>query len=623
VTTSPAATLAGLHREGLLAAEYPAVRRLLAGLTGDELQRAGRLLARVDPDDVLEAHPEQATFTVAITGNGTISGLVPPLTAELARHGLLARPTVTDYGSWLFELSTEDSALHRANAQAVLCLLDGRLVADELPPKWTVTQAEQVLAAKVDLIERLATSHRGDSVLVLNTFPVPHELSAQLVDYTSRARLGAAWREANAKLLRLTENNHSVVVLDLEPLANTAPALGDPRLAVYVKQHLSAELLQGYAKEIGHLARHLTGRTKKTLVVDLDQTLWDGILAEDGVDGIGVGDTTRGEAFAAFQRTVAQLSSQGLVLAAVSKNDVDEVRRAFREHPGMILREDDFVQIIANWRPKHDNIRELAETLNLGVDSFVFADDSPYERGLVRHELPDVAVVDLDDEPASHVAALLADNWFGVRELTGEDRTRAAAYRQEADRKNFLSGFDSLQDYLRELDITVELTEPDTAQVPRVSQLTLRTNQFNLTTTRLQPQDVTALLDDPDAGVRIIRSSDRFGDNGIVGAVLTRRDGDALRIENFLLSCRVFSRGIEQTCLSAVLHHAREQGFREVRAYYRPTAKNRAVRDFYPRYGFTESAADEDEIAFRHDLTDIIAAPGHVRLDDRTGRPAS
>lgn len=623
MTISPAALLTDLHREGRLAAEYPAVRRLLAELTGDELQRAGRLLTRVDPGDVLAAHPGQATFSVAITGNGTISGLVPPLTAELARHGLLIRPTVTDFGSWLFELSTEDSALRRANAQAVLCLLDGRIVADELPATWTVAQAEQVLAAKVELIELLAANHTGESVLVLNTFPLPHELSAQLVDYTSRARLGAAWREANAKLLRLTETNPSVVVLDLEPLANTAPALGDPRLAVYVKQHLSAELLQRYAGEIGHLARHLTGRTKKTLVVDLDQTLWDGILAEDGADGIGVGDSTRGEAFAAFQRTVAQLASQGLVLAAVSKNDIDEVRKAFREHPGMILREDDFVQIIANWRPKHDNIRELAETLNLGVDSFVFADDSPYERGLVRHELPGVAVVDLDDEPASHVAKLLADNWFGVRELTGEDRTRAAAYRKEVDRRNFLSGFDSLQEYLRELGITVELSAPEAAQVPRVAQLTLRTNQFNLTTTRLQQQDVTALLDDPDADIRIIRSSDRFGDNGIVGAVLTRRAGDVLRIENFLLSCRVFSRGIEQTCLSALLHQAREQGFREVHAFYRPTAKNGAVRDFYPRYGFTETAADDQEITFRHDLTDIIAVPEHVRLNDRTGRTTS
>ena len=500
------------------------------------------------------------------------------------------------------------------------------VVFDEVPVPWRPTDVERVLEEKLNLIGQLAAKFEAASrgTLVLNTIPLLHRHTAQLVDHQSRARLGAVWREANARLLGVPDQHAGAVVIDLDPILAEGVRASDPRMSIYAKAHLSQDLLAGYAREVGHLARHLAGRTKKCLALDLDDTVWGGVLGEVGIDGIEVAESYRGEAFRAFQRVAKQIGSQGVLLAAVSKNDVEPVREALSGQPSMTLHEKDFVQVIANWRPKHENLAELAEDLNVGIDSFVFADDSPYECGLVRRQLPDVTVLQLDNEPALHVSKLLRDGWFDVRELTATDRTRASKYRDELVRKDFLHTFDSLDDYLRELDIHVRLAVAGEQDIPRVSQLTLRTNQFNLTTRRLQQADVCALADDPAWWVLAIHASDRFGENGLVGVVLARRDGGAVHLDNFVLSCRVFSRGIEHACLASVLRHARDTGADAVFGSYRPTAKNGAVKDFYPRYGFVPVADDDTTTTtFRHDLVDIIASPEYVHLTESLQRSPS
>jgi FkbH-like protein len=605
-----------LAREGTLAREYPRVRRLVGELSGDALVRAGQLLTWLDQDEVISAHPAVSPVKIAITGHGTLHALVAPLTAELARHGLLLRPYLADFDSYVPALADPGSDLYAQRADLVACVLDPAVIADELPTPWRHEDAVRVLEEKLALLERLADRYgeAGHAVLVFNTIPLPHELCAQLVDRRSRAALGAAWREANARLLRLMDTRPWLVVLDLDPLLAEPIPLSDPRASVYVKAHLSGELLARYARELGHLARQITGRTKKCLVLDLDGTAWGGVLGEDGIDGIEVAGTYRGEAFRAFQKVVKQLAAQGVLVAVVSKNDLDLVRAALREHPGMTLREDDLVRVIANWRPKHDNLVGLAADLNIGVDNLVFVDDSPFECGLVRGELPEVAVVALDGEPAAHPGALLRDAWFDSRDVTAEDLTRTVRYREELVRKNFLRSFGSLDNYLDELGVRVRLCRADPAEVPRISQLTLRTNQFNLTTVRLQQPDVQRLLADPDATVLGIHAADRFGDNGLVGAIFLRREGDSVRLENFLLSCRVFARGIEQACLSAVLRHAGASGVQDVLGGYRPSTKNGKVADFYPMNGFIRVSQVDDLQVFRHDLAAIPAPPRHIEL---------
>ncbi|MGY1438542.1 HAD-IIIC family phosphatase [Streptomyces reniochalinae] len=613
---SPADVLLRMHRQDELVPRYPEVERLLAGMTGPELLRAGNLLSRLDPDHIVAAHPAVPALTVAVTGHGTLGALLPALTAELARHGLLLRARLSDFDSYVFDLGDPGSDLYASRPEVALCVLDAAVVFDEVATPWQPDDVERAAAEKLALLEGLADRFADscDGTLVLNTVPLPRRFTAQLVDHRSRARLGAVWREFNTGLLRLAEDRPSLAVLDLDPLVAAGVAAEDVRLSVYAKAGLSPPLLAEYAREVGHLARHVAGRTKKVLVLDLDGTVWGGVLGDDGPDGIEVSGSYRGEAFAAFQDVVEQLASQGVLLAAASKNDVEPVRRVLREHPGMRLGEEHFVRIAAGWGPKHEAIAETAAALNLGTDAFVFVDDSAYERGLVRRELPDVTVVAVDDEPALHTTRLLRDGWFDSLRLTSEDHARVSRYRQEADRRDFLDGFSSVEDYLRELEVTVRLAAPGPAELPRVSQLTLRTNQFNMTTVRMQPAEVGELMAAGDTQVLAVHSSDRFGDNGLVGALFLRRERERLHIDNFVLSCRVFSRGIEQACLSSVLRHARQTGATSVTGTYRRTAKNGKVAGLYTAHGFTEVTDDGTTAAFRHDLHHVPAPPPHVHL---------
>ncbi|WP_018506021.1 HAD-IIIC family phosphatase [Parafrankia discariae] len=617
---APEPDLRALHRAGRLAADYPTVRGLLAGLSGPELLAAGRLLARLDPDEVLAAHPRVPAPAVTVTGHGTLNALVPALTAELARHGVLGRLELADFDTWVTELIDPGSALYAGRPSFVLLVLDPEVVSDDLPNPWRAGDAERVLAEKTALVERVVDvfgSAGQGATLVLNTLALPGELTGQLLDRRERARLGAAWREANARLLRLAETHPAVAVVDLDPLLAAGIPARDPRAAVYAHAHLSDALLAAYAREVAHLIRAATGGGRKVLALDLDETVWGGILGEVGPEGIEVDGGYRGQAFRRFQRVVRQIGAQGVLLAAVSKNDQEPVVSVLREHPGMVLREDDFAVVRADWGPKHRHLAELAAELGLGVDSIVFVDDSPFERGVVRRELPGVAVVDVDGEPALHVQRLLADGWFDVRELTADDVARPERYRADRARRELLDTAGSLDDYLRELGIAVTVEPAAPAQLARVSQLTLRTNQFNLNTRRLRPAEVEALAADPAVRVLVVSSADRLGDNGLVGVVVTSRDGTTLRIDDFLLSCRVFARGIEQAVLAAVLRHAHRTGAAEVRADYTRTAKNGKVADFYPRAGFAAVSADDAGARFRHDLRDLPEPPPHVRLTAR------
>jgi FkbH-like protein len=621
----PLAAIVALHREDALAAAFPRLPALLRDLTDEQVLQAGRLLTRLDPARVRAEHPATPTLRVALTGHGTLPALLPALTARLAGHGVLIEPYQAAFDGYVFELGDPDSRLYAAEPQLTVAVLDAAVIADDLPLPWGPDDVAAAFEHRLGVIEGLCErfAARNSGTLVLTTMPLPRALAAQLIDHRSRARLGAIWREANARLLRLSERHPAVLVLDLDPLAAEGVAVRDARLDAYAKAHLSDALLGLLARELGHLGAHLVGRTRKCLVLDLDGTLWGGVLGEDGPDGVELGHGLRGEAFTAFQRLARQIGAQGVLLAVASKNDPEPVRDML-SGPRMTLRDTDFVRVVANWSAKPGTLRQLAAELNIGLDALVFADDSPTECGLVRTVLPEVAVVELGADPAEHAGRLLREGWFDVRELTAEDHARPARYREEISRLDFRASFDGLDDYLEQLELRVRVARPTAAELPRVSQLTLRTNQFNLTGARLDPAEVTRRAQDPAHLVLGVHVGDRFGDSGLVGAVFARLGGETLRLENFLLSCRVFARGVEQAVLAWLLRTAGELGAREVVAQYRPTAKNAAFSGFYAGHGFRLLAEDETGTrTFRHDLADPPAIPAHLRLTADVQRPVA
>ncbi|MFC9824864.1 HAD-IIIC family phosphatase [Streptomyces erythrochromogenes] len=613
-----------LRERGLLEKAYDRVPALLADEDGPgDAAAAGRLLAALDHDAVLGHHPHTPVVTVAVTGQSTVGHVVDPLRGELARHGMLLRAVVGEHGTYLRDLTDPAGELRAAAPDLTLCLLDAETLFSQVPAVWGPEDVERAGEEALDRCAALAAEAPG--TLVLNTVPLPRSCSHQLLDHRSRARLGAVWREFNARLLRLTESADRLVVIDLEPLVGEGGPVTDPRLARHAKVQLGAGLLAAYAREIGHLARAVRGRVRKCLVLDLDDTLWDGVLGEDGPDGVAAAGTLRGEAFGAFQKCVKQLASQGVLLAVSSKNDEGLVLEALASHPDLVLREPDFAAVNANWEPKDANLADIARTLDLAPDALVFADDSPAERAQVRLGAPEVAVVALDAEPALHVTRLLADGWFDTLRLTDEDRARPGEYRRRRERGALRAGSGSYEEFLRALEVSVGLGPPRPHEFARVSQLTLRTNQFNLIGVGYTEAELARRAADPGRLLLVARSADRFGDNGLVGAVLGSIAGEVLRLDGMWLSCRVLGRGVEQACLALLLARARELGLSTVGARYVPTARNHRARDFYPSCGFTpadpggsEGSAD-GPVVFRHDLARLPQVPAHVRITETPG----
>jgi FkbH-like protein len=612
-------SLRELWASGELPARYREVPALLAELDDAGLRRAGTVLSRVDAAEVLHADPALTAVTVAVTGSSALQPFQAPLTAQLARHGFVPRVRLGGYRQYTMELLDPANPMFEHEPDVTLCVLDADDLFTRLATPWSVDDVALALDAYAStvegLVEAYGAAHPGP--LVLTTIPLPRHWAAQVVDLKSRAGLGIAWREFNARLLRLGVERTGVFVIDTDPLVGVAGSLLDPRLAGYTKIQFSDGFFAAFAREVGHLVRAVRGRTSKCLVLDLDGTIWGGILAEDGPAGIVTGDGALGEAFTAVQKAVRQLASQGPLLAVCSKNDAELVRTALRDNEKLALRENDLVALVANWGAKPDNLRQLAEQLNIGTDSLVFIDDSPSERGLVRASLPEVAVIAVDaEEPALHLHRLLADGWFTTQQITDDDHVRGERYRTDRKRLEFRERTESLSDYLAQLGTTVELFRPADADIGRIAQITQRTNQFNLATVRLDAAAVAAALADPRREVFGIRCADRFGDHGTVGAVFVTRSAGTQHIDNFLLSCRVLARGVEEAVLHTVLGRARDAGAAAVTAEYRPTTKNAGVADLYPRQGFRpiERSRKDGAAAYVHDLAELPGAVAHVDI---------
>ncbi|MGW0737466.1 HAD-IIIC family phosphatase [Streptomyces sp. NPDC002851] len=602
--------------------------------TGD-LLACGRILSGLDPDDVLAHHPDTPTVTVAVTGHGTLAQLTDPLTAELARHGLLARLVHGDHGAYLRDLTEPGpghSQLLAAHADLTLCLLDAGAVFDELPVPWGVDDVADACARLGERLDAVTRAHAayGHGTLVLNTLPLLRTHSQQLIDERERAQLSVVWREFNAGVLRRAAapvpvpdtditDSADIAVIDLDPLvADTPGPAVDVRLARYTGSPFSTALFAAYAREVAHVLRaRRRGHTRKCLVLDLDNTLWSGVLGDDGPDGV-TASGLRGGPHGALQRAVKQLAAQGVLLAVSSKNDPGPVRAVLREHPEMTLRERDFVHIAASWEPKDAALREIAGRLGIGVDSLVFVDDSPAERALIRHRLPEVAVVPLGSEPAHYVEQLLQDGWFTVPRLTDDDRLRTDRYRDAAARDalrrrsgSSAGGYDA---YLHDLGAWVQLAPAAPHDLARIAQLSLRTNQFNLTGERFAEAELASFARRPGCRVLAVRAGDRFGDSGLVGALLVRDGAEGRHLDAVLLSCRVLARGVEQGCLAALLADAARRGLPAVHARYRRTDKNARAAGFYPSLGFRPVPGSEVG-SFTHDLTELPPVPTHLTLD--------
>lgn len=430
------------------------------------------------------------------------------------------------------------------------------------------------------------------SLLIQSNFVMPYERLFGNYDLQHAGSWYDTVGEINRRIVLGARARNNVLVNDVNALASWSGCRTwfDERLWDLAKSFCAAEHLPAVAQNITDISLAARGRTTKCIVVDLDNTLWGGVVGDDGVHGIQLSAHGDGEAFHRFQSFLLGLKKRGILLCICSKNEREVAIKPFEERPEMVLRKDDFTIFMANWENKADNIRRIRESLEIGYDSMVFLDDSPFERNSVRCMLPDVIVPELPEDPADYVRVLSELNLFETTGFSAEDNARSELYRVEFERRSAAGNFSNVEEYLASLNMRIEVARFEPSQIGRIAQLIQRSNQFNLTTRRHNERECEAMMQDASCIPLYARLHDRFGDHGLISVIVMRPSsaGCFLEITDWLMSCRVLARGVEQYLMNYIVKEAESLKLEFVFGTYIPTAKNAMVKEFFCQFGFEQ-----------------------------------
>lgn len=399
-------------------------------------------------------------------------------------------------------------------------------------------------------------------------------------------------RKLNLELMNYAATHPDFNLCDLSMVQNLEgrKKFFQPSVYINTEMVLSIDVLPKVAAKTLDIINAINGKIKKCVILDLDNTLWGGTIGDDGIENIQLGHLGIGKAFTEFQYWLKKLSTRGIILAVCSKNNEPTAKEPFEKHPDMVLRLDDMAVFVANWENKADNIRQIQQVLNIGFDAMVFIDDSPFERNMVRENIPGICVPEMPEDPAEYLEYLYSLNLFETASYSGEDANRTALYQVESKRITARQSFANEDDYLKSLNM-VSVVEPfNKFNIPRVAQLSQRSNQFNLRTVRYTDADAESLSGSDQHLTFAFTLEDNFGDNGLIcAAVLKAEDGHSLFFENWFMSCRVLKRGMEHFVLNTIAGFAAEKGYTKLIGEYVPTPKNEIVKDHFLNLGFEKN----------------------------------
>jgi FkbH-like protein len=558
-----------------------------------------RELSRLEADVGDEVHAHLSRVRLTLLSSSTVEHLVPSIRVAGLRRGLAIDCATGRYGMVRQELLDPSSpALEKGDF--VLIAFDAASLLPHIAPgdHEAARIAVETAAEELASLWRAARGRSGGTViqqLVLDREPA---LFGNLDPATATAP-SAMIRSLNAALT-MAAARERVPLLDLETMASRfgARRLFDPTRWHQAKQEIAPLHAPLYGDHLARILMAARGLSRKCLVLDLDNTLWGGVIGDDGLEGIRLGQgSPEGEAYAAFQGYVKQLAARGVVLAASSKNDPAIALEAFERHPEMVLRREDIAVFEANWGDKPAALQRIARDLEFGLDALVFFDDNPAERALVRETLPAVAVPEVPEAPEGYVDCLGDSGWFEAIAFTQEDAARARDYAARRRRRDELDTAADMEGFLDGLGIELRIYKLDELSLPRATQLVNKTNQFNLTTRRTSEPEMAAFAADPSRVVLVGRASDRFGDNGLITVAIAQlvEEGRerALEIETWVMSCRVLGRRIEHAMRDALVAFARRSGASALVGHYRPTARNGLVKDHYRTLGFALESEGE------------------------------
>jgi FkbH-like protein len=560
---------------------------------------------------VAQGHRRLKVFMVRSV---TVEPMLPALQVEAALHGYVLETQVGGYGSFMDDMLNAGGELSRSGSDLVLVVLDLEDLAGALPELCALGRESEIAAeieASVSRIGQMLRSYRSRERgrLILQGCVVPGASSLGAVgDANLGHSLVAATRELNRQMAALCRTISDCAFFDVDQVAAGfgRARWRDERMFLASRLPVAPSAFRVYARGMLRTASALYRTPRKVLCTDLDNTLWGGVLGEDGPGGIATGHAFPGNSYLAYQRYLKEIAGRGILLAITSKNNESDVAEAFQVRAAdLALTLDDFVGRKIGWNDKADALRQLAAELSLGLDSFVFVDDNPTECEAIRRQLPEVAVVQVPAEEPWRFVEMLTEEWFfDAVSVTTDDRNRSQEYKAQAQRAALSESAGNREEFLSSLGIVCTFLNAAEAPLERSVQLLAKTNQFNLTTRRYSATEVLRFVADPACQALAVRVRDRFGDAGVVGLVLAEQKGDACWIDTLLLSCRVIGRGIESAILSQVAQHAAANGVRWLMGEFVETKKNVPCKQFYPEHGFTEdeSLRSGGAIVYRFDL---------------------
>ena len=554
---------------------------------------------------------------IAVMSSFTLNGLDETLRVKCSEIGVRCQSYVSGYNQYNQEFLNPQSNLYDFSPDITFLILDIRNFLGEIfhfPYKLSDKDRKLLVKDKTEELEKIINifSENSKSKLIISNFSIPSYSPNGIMESKSKFGFHEMIDEINKSLREICKEKNSIYVYDFN---NFVSKHGEKNIFDYRQFHVGDiqiiyNLIPILADDLMGYIKPLLGKNRKCIVLDLDNTLWGGVVGEDGFDGIELGHTPKGKAFVEFQKELLSLWNQGIILAINSKNNFDDAMKVIREHPNMVLQEKHFASLQINWNDKAQNIKEITNEINIGLDSIVFFDDDKLNQERIKQEFPQILTIDMSEDPSNFVPILKEINDFNVLQRTIEDTQRGEMYAQQRERKNFEKTVSNLDDFLKKLDIKVKMKKSNNFLIPRISQLTLKTNQFNLTTKRYQEEDIKKFSENENFKIGCAQVLDKFGDNGITGVYIVEKNKDFWLIDTFLLSCRIMGRGIENAILTEIIKDAKANGIREIRANFFPTEKNKPAENFLSDFGFKQ----QDNYWF-YDLNNEIKIINHLEVE--------
>ena len=527
---------------------------------------------------------------VALTGDTATQFLATAIRGTGAERGYQIDLFEAEYNQVERQFLDPSSELYQTDADFIVLFQSTHKLGEKhslLSPSQQESLAEERLAFVASVCENPMLASK--KIICLN---YPEIEDTVFGSYATKVTSSFTYqvRKLNMGLMDLSQRYANLFICDIAGLQNKLgrDMMFAPNVYVSTEMVLSIDALPYVASRVMDIICAIKGQFKKCLILDLDNTVWGGVIGDDGLEGIQLGHGLGiGKAFTEFQMWVKKLKQRGVIICVASKNNEETAKEPFEKHPDMVLKLEDIAVFQANWETKVDNIRTIQRILNIGFDSMVFLDDNPFERNIVRENIPGITVPELPQDPGEYLEYLYSQNLFETASYSQADKDRTKQYQVEAQRVSLQKTFSNEADFLKSLDMTSVVSGFNKFNTPRVAQLSQRSNQFNLRTVRYTEADIEALGQNPDVIDLSFTLEDKFGDNGLIAVIIMKKqDEETLFIDTWFMSCRVLKRGMEDFTLNAMVEAAREKGYRRIIGEYLPTPKNKMVENHYPSLGF-------------------------------------